>query len=121
MDSSTDHDSAVKESVIDLEVTGSGLVGCHFSILSSFFTMCSFRRPYPIAIILCTSFLLLAPLIVHLILYNNPLLIDLTGLENVTSVGTVTLFSMPHSDFSWLNRISSATRLQILHSQVSDL
>ena len=41
MDAGTDHGSAVKESVIDLEVTGSGPVGCHFSIPSSFFTMCS--------------------------------------------------------------------------------
>ena len=37
----SDHGSAAKGSAVDLEVTGSGLVGCCFSFISSFFTMCS--------------------------------------------------------------------------------
>ena len=34
---SSDHDSAAKESAIDLEVTGSGPVGCHFPTPSLYF------------------------------------------------------------------------------------
>ena len=41
MDAGSDHGSAAKGLAIDLEVIGSGPVGCHFSIPSSFLTMCS--------------------------------------------------------------------------------
>ena len=41
MADSSDHGSAAKESAIDLEVTGSGPVGCHFPIPSSFLSMFS--------------------------------------------------------------------------------
>ena len=54
-----------------------------------------------------------------LFLYNNLKLMDLTGLENVASVGTITLYGMPHRDFSWLTKVTNATRLQILLSSVS--
>ena len=36
-----DHSSVAKGSAIDLEVAGSGLVGCCHSIPSSSFTMCT--------------------------------------------------------------------------------
>ena len=41
MDAGSDHGSAAKGSAIDLEVAGSGPVGCCFSVPSSFLTMCS--------------------------------------------------------------------------------
>ena len=43
MDAGGDHGSAAKGSAADLEATGhwSGLIGCHFPIFSSFFTMCT--------------------------------------------------------------------------------
>ena len=41
MDAGSNHRSAAKGPAIDLEVTGSGPVGCRFSIPSSFFTTCS--------------------------------------------------------------------------------
>ena len=37
----SDHSSAAKGSAIDLEVTGSDLVSCCFSVPSYFLTMCS--------------------------------------------------------------------------------
>ena len=40
MDAGSYHGSAVKGSTIDLEVAGSSLVSCHFSLLF-FLTMCS--------------------------------------------------------------------------------
>ena len=41
MDAGSGHGSAAKGSAIDLEVSSSGLVGCHFSSPSYFFTTCS--------------------------------------------------------------------------------
>ena len=41
MDAGSSHGSAAKGLAIDLEVAGSGPVGCCFSIPSSFLTMCS--------------------------------------------------------------------------------
>ena len=41
MDAGSDHGSVGKGLAKDLEVAGSGLVGCHFSIPSAFFTMFS--------------------------------------------------------------------------------
>ena len=42
MDVGSGHGLAIAGSAKDLEVAGTGSVGCHFSILSSFLTMCSF-------------------------------------------------------------------------------
>ena len=44
MKAGSDHSSAAKGSAVDLEVTGSGSVGCRFSILSSFFTIMQFSN-----------------------------------------------------------------------------
>ena len=48
MDAGGDHGSAAKGSTNDLEVTGSGPIGCCFTIPSSFLAMVC--RPSPFAI-----------------------------------------------------------------------
>ena len=50
----SNHGSAGKGSAIDLEVTGSDLVSCCFSIPVSFFTICSSLPCLSDGIIVCT-------------------------------------------------------------------
>ena len=40
MDAGSEHGSAAEEPATDLEVNGSGIVGCGFSVTSSFLATC---------------------------------------------------------------------------------
>ena len=65
MDAGSGHGSAAKGSATDLDVAGSGLVGCCFSIPSSFFTMCSSLPCLSVLIIIYVRNTLFAQCTIH--------------------------------------------------------